>query len=68
MPSSFALLALSLLALLGCRSSKQNAKSYRLLLANDLLLRDGESGESFRLSVAKIISLATTVSTLPKSV
>ena len=40
-PSSFALLALSLLALLGCRSSKLKAKSCRLLLANDLLLRDG---------------------------
>ena len=38
----------------GCRSSKQKAKSCRLLLANDLLLRDGESGESFRLLVAKI--------------
>ena len=57
MPSSFALLALSLLARLGCRSSKQKAKSCRLLLANDLLLRDGESGESFRLLVAKIVDV-----------
>ncbi|MDG2383673.1 MAG: hypothetical protein P8N76_18520 [Pirellulaceae bacterium] len=46
-PFSFALLALSLLALLGCRS----------LPTNYLLLRGRQSGESFRLSAAKIGSL-----------